>query len=469
MNTKQFLISIFLIIATLTLFVKCKKENDDIGADLISKKNRIDTKLSDTITVAAYTEKLEKVRTDNVIYALAGNYIDPIFGKTKASFATQLLMSNHQPNNDSITQSGITTDSLIIYLTYTNSGNRVYGDSQKDCKINISKINKFLDNSTNYYSDFDVSKLNATAEHSYTFNPDKVIKEAENLAKILWQKKVDSALAKKADTSKLTKIPPKAVLAIKMPDNIRKNVHTALINSIKNNATFVEEFKGLYFSSDGTENSSISVFNYISRDTKAVLYYHKKSEPKKVKEYPLLLNQYTTHFNIFSHEFATGNMLTNFNYNAKDTVIYIQGIGGLNARVKFPYVKNMLKEGKWAVNKAELVFTVPQNIETSEKKYPAPDELMLYRVDANNQIFNLDEFLYEDNKNNIKTYYGELYTKNQYVFDITLFMQRMLRGEYKNNELLLSVKNEAINPSRVVIGANNNSQKIKLRLVASKL
>ncbi len=467
MNTKQFLISIFLIIATITLFVKCKKENDDIGADLISKNDRIDAELSDTITVAAYTEKLEKIKTDNVMYALVGNYVDPIFGKTKAAFATQLLMSNYQPNNDSLTQSGITTDSLVIYLRYPNSGTRVYGNAQKDFKINIHKINKFLDNSSPYYSNYDASALNTTQSHSYTFNPDNIIEKAEDLAKILWQKKADSALAKKADTSKIAKIPPKAVIAIKMPDNIRQDVYEALVKSIKNNATFVEEFNGLYFSSDDLENGSISIFNYLSNDTKAVLYYHKNSEPEKVKTYSLLLNKYTTRFNIFSHEFATGNMLTNFNYNAKDTVIYVQGIGGLNARLKFPYINKMLKEGKWAVNKAELVFTVPQNIGNSGKKYPVPTELMLYRVDANNQIFNLDEFFYKGN--NTEMYYGESYTKNQYIFDITLFMQRMLRGEYKNNELLLSVKNEAVNPSRVVIGANNNTNKIKLRLVASKL
>ncbi len=468
MNKKKFLICSFLIITIALSFVKCKKENDDIGADLISDKDRINTSLTDTVTVAAYTQKLDKIQTNDVVYALVGNYIDPIFGETKASFATQMLMSNNQPDNDSIKEDGITADSLIIYFKYPVSGTKVYGDADKDCKINISKINTFLDNETKYYSNYDISALNATMIHSHTFNPKTVIREAENLATAIWQHKIDSTIAEKGDTSKIKKEAAKAVVAIKMPDNVSQDVYTALIQSIKNNATFVEEFNGLYFSFDDTENSSISVFDYISADTKAVLYYHKNSEPAKAKQYPMFFNQYTTRFSVFNHEFSSGNILADFNGNTQDSVIYLQGLAGLSARIKFPYIDEMLKEGKWVVNKAELVFTVPQSNNTFEQQYPAPDELMLYRIDANNQVFNLDEFFYK--KDDTERYYGELYTTDkQYVFDITLFMQRILRGEYKNNELLLSVRNSTINPSRVVIGANNNSKKIKLKLVASKL
>lgn len=258
------------------------------------------------------------------------------------------------------------------------------------------------------------------------------------------------------------------MLAIHMPDELRDEVYAAIVKSLKNNATFVEEFNGLYFStSDESKNTSISIFNYASDSTRAVLYYHKNTKPEETEIYTLPFNQYATHFNIFEHQFSDGNILADLSENANqlDTVVYLQGIGGLNTRIKFPHINEMVKQGRWAVTKAQIILSVPQDASIEEKQYPAPEELMLYRIDENGEETALNEFYSEDNS----SYLGELYTDNQYIFDITLFMQRMLKGDYANNELLLKVKHGAINPARVVVAANGNSRAIKLQIVASRI
>ncbi len=467
MNTNRILISTVLMLAISVLFFQCKKENEDIGVDLISKNDRINVVHTDTITVATYTDKIDKIQTDNVVRVLVGSYIDPIFGLTSASFATQMLMSNSSLHNDSVTASNITIDSLIVKFSFPPSGMQFYGNGNKECTMNISKINQFLESDKDYYSNYDVSKLNANLIHSYKFKPKQVIDNANLLAQQLWQDEVDSALAKGDDTSKIKKKEPQPFLTIKMPNKVRDEVYHALVRSVKNNATFVEEFKGLYLSiADESKNSAISVLDYGSINTGAFLYYHKNDKPKETKIYPLLFNQYTTHFNIFNHEFSKGNILADLSENSTklDTVVYLQGMGGLNTRIKFPYINKMLESGeRWAVTKAQLVFSVPQDANILEKQYPAPKELMLYRVDENGEWFELQEFYHK------KNYLGELYSDNQYVFDITLFMQRIFKGDYTNSDLILKVKHDAINPARVVLGANGSSRAVKLKLVASRL
>ncbi len=233
--------SIFtLLIILISSFVtQCKKQNDDIGAGLISKNHKTDAVFIDTITVSSSTHKIDKIKTDNVVYTLVGSYINPIFGHTKASFATQMLMSNETSDNDSLILSGVVADSLVIYLKYPVQGTQVYGNADKMCKVNISKINAFLDETDRYYSNHDVSKLNAEFEHSISFNPKQIIEDAKNLAEETWQNKIDSALKNKEDTSKIAKIQPNPFVAVKMPDKFKNEIYETLIHCIKDKETFV--------------------------------------------------------------------------------------------------------------------------------------------------------------------------------------------------------------------------------------
>lgn len=84
-----------LFVATLVLFASCDKDFNELGADLIGENN-FDFN-SATYTVTAYNQEVDVVQSDNLVVNPLGIYENPVFGKTSASFATQLSMDTYNP------------------------------------------------------------------------------------------------------------------------------------------------------------------------------------------------------------------------------------------------------------------------------------------------------------------------------------------------------------------------------------
>ena len=75
---------------------------------------------------------------------------------------------------------------------------------------------------------------------------------------------------------------------------------------------------------------------------------------------------------MFSHEFDAPGFLPDLdNPEAKqDSVVYMQGIGGLKVHIKIPELDQLKENGLWGVNRAELVLPVEDKLLTLIKRIP---------------------------------------------------------------------------------------------------
>lgn len=475
MYKKQYMFYASFLVLFSAFFFGCNQDKFDAGIDLVPDSLRLNSSAIDTFSVKGYTYDYtnDSVLTSGASKVLVGSYTDPVFGEVRASFVTQLLLSTSTTENSNVTKEDVVTDSLVLYFRYPTSGMTNYGDSLADLTIDIMKINKFLNFSDKFYHFDTPDDLMPEQIRSFTFNPTKIIDDAEFFVDSVYQAEIDSIVdateeGQVPDTANVEKSTPLALVSVKLPNTLMDEIYNQLDPSINGTTTFVEQFNGFYFRPNaGASNGGISIFNYIDSETKAVLYYRIDTVDYK---YNFGLNSSASRYNIFEHDYTTGDILADLNNpeSQEDTVMYIQGLGGLKTKIEFPYLNSIINQGLWAVNKAELIFPVESG--TIKDFFPAPNSLIVKGIHANGHDFFLDEYLFYDQSNGTTSYLGTSYNENEYKFNITVYMQKVFKGEHENNGLFLSIPDEATNPSRVVLkNGNLDSDKIKLKLTLTKL
>ena len=473
MYKKQLMFFASLLMLFSAFFFGCDQEKFDAGLELVPDSLRIDTK-GDTIPVEAYTYKVEKLQTNSASKVLVGEYTDPILGKISASFVTEMI-----PQDTSVSRlrtDSTLIDDLILYLRYPLSDLRFYGDPTKPIKINVMRINKYLSYQDTIYSNFEPTELDQAINPfaSKTFYPDSIIYYAEKEASQKYEDLLaDTVDGKIPDTANIERPDPVALLAIKLPNEWRDEIKNLVYNSIKDYATFAQQFNGLYITTDDSDPDtvpqSISIFDYTDTETKVSLNFHYDSDTTDMgRSYDFNLGAATTRFNLYEQTYLPG--IENHQSNEQSNVVYIHGIAGLKAKIVFPNLDEIIDEARYAVNRAELIFQV-QNEDTIS--YPVPDNLILKRIaDENEQDEEgyLTEYFQYDRSGVLIGYSGATHDEGEYKFDITLYMQKVFKGEYDNNGLFLSIPDEATNPSRVVLtSGNHTTNNIKLKLTLTKL
>jgi hypothetical protein len=475
MYKKQLMFFASLLMLFSAFFFGCDQEKFDAGIELVPDSLRINTGADDNYTVEAYTYKVEKLRTNNASKVLLGSYTDPILGKINASFVTELIPSS--TNVDPLKTDSTELDDLMLYLRYPLSGLRVYGDSTMPIRIKVMEIKKYLSYSDTIYSNFMESELMAVLIDTITFNPKQIITDADDAAEdkyweLIEEELADTANGKQPDTASIERPDPVHLLAIKLPENLRDRITDLVTSSINDFTTFAQQFNGLYLTIDDSDPNpnpnSISIFDYTDAETKVSLHYHYDSDTTDMgRSYDFSLGGATTRFNLFNSNYLPG--IENLT-NEQDTVIYLHGTAGLRAKIMFPDLDEKIKEGLYAVNRAELIFQVENG--TEEGIYPVPNNLILKRIADEDEEFDeypLEEYSILDQYGNISSYSGATYNNGEYKFDITSYMQKVFKEDYDNNGLFLSIPDESINPSRVVLTSGEHSNRIKLKLTLTKL
>ncbi len=433
MNKNIFLGTAVALILVSAFFFGCK-ENSQAGIGIVPKDVLIQFESSDTIDIEAYTNRVNSIVTSNTSSVLLGSYDDPIFGKVQAGFVIQI-----QPGSSSGFGTGAVADSIVLSLRYaSDSLVPIYGTQGQTMDFIAQEITTKLYKDTIYYSNQSPESLNLTDELvNTTFVPkdgrkDTVILDI-HLNKDFGQKIVDNYDfwhddEEPADTS------------------------------------FYDFFSGMYIkSNDIPFNGSISTFSIIDQYSKVVLYYHNSVEDSLSLNFSI--SQFSTRFNMFSHEHDAPDFLPDLdNPEAKqDTVVYLQGIGGLKVHIKIPELDEIKKSGLWGVNKAELVLPVHHTNETG--LYPVPLEVKIFGVsDEEERLFLDDYYNYSNN-----SYLGVDYTDNKYRFDITYRVQQILSGSIENNGFYIFPSSDYINPSRVVLTGPGHSNRMKLILTLQNL
>ena len=283
-----------LLLVTIVLFVSCDKEYNVIGDGLISQNHFM---LKDTtFSVVAYNQKITPVESDNLPINPLGIYNNPAFGKTTASFATQVILSSINP----IISTHAKIDSVYLNIPYftdplknvANSDgsttyvlDSIYGASKAKIKLSVYESGYYMRDSdpvggfqtaqkyfTDQNTDFNNLKIGnrlndlittATAKtlpgeqnDAFYFNPaEQVLKVTDSISKAVTTTRVAPGMRLKLNSSFfMNKI---INAAAKSTTTISGGVATTTTTSSANLATndvFKNYFRGLYFKVEQSES-----------------------------------------------------------------------------------------------------------------------------------------------------------------------------------------------------------------------
>ena len=408
----SYFISIFLI--------SCKKETD-LGLTTQPLGDKINTIFTDTLQIEAYTIKddsASSLGSKNENYGLLGNYIDPEFGKSSASFLAQVLPKTTSIKFDSLAE----IVSLKLYLDYTGN----YGDSTKLQFIKVFKLSKSINKDSAYYS---VNKAS-----SY-YNEDDVIG--------------------------IKVINPSQLYSDKLEIDLSPSLGTEILNldSITSNTQLLSILQGICITTDtSVVGGCIMYFNLYSGNSKMVLAY-KKTPTSTNDTCEFIINQNSARFNLFTHDFTNTHFYNQLNSTnpIQDSVYYIQPMAGVRGFIKMPTADKLSLKKNAAIIKATLIVPIEKNDLTSST-YPVPTKLMLFARQADNDYNNL-----ADSKL-VEVFDGNHYpSESVYKFNITIQMQNIIDGNIPNLGYFL-VSDNLGSSNRVVLNSAIHSNRLKLQI-----
>lgn len=434
------LIPMISLVLTILLLSACNKEPEEIGLDLQPESEELRVGFFDTTSIVTYSENQDSVRTSFTSHSIVGTYVDPIFGKTSASIYTQLGLSSSgvdfgaNPELDSITLQ-------MIYAGY-------YGDESTRQNLEIYEMDEALSTSldSTYYSNQELDIKDDKKYLDYTFDP------SPNDS--IW---VDST----------TSLSPR--LSVNLSNEFGNKFLNASEDELADSESFNDFFYGLYMTSTkaGGGNGALLYFDLINTESYVRLYYHNDEEDSLY--YDFEISSYTPRYINYRHKYTHG--ATHFRQQVlnKDTAMgqekfYLQGTGGISARIHFPYLEEWMLQEDIAINEAKLIFT-PQ---FTEGDPGLPEKLAMVAIDQNGDQYLLDDQLEGD------TYYGGVYddSNGQYFFRITRYVQSLVNRQETLNPygLQMVVSGGAIFGNRAVInGPENENNPIKLEVTYSKI
>ncbi|HWY36372.1 MAG TPA: DUF4270 family protein [Nitrosopumilaceae archaeon] len=446
------------------LFISCNKNDRPTGLGIQPENDLLTAIYCDTATVIGFTVKEDSIRTDELSflnYHVLGSVMDPVFGRSDASlYANFTTGTNHFTIGNSPK-----LDSIVLAIQYCD-GNKpgygpYYGNINSSLKYNIYKLTQDL-SSGNFYSS--QRRIPYDSINDITYSGRGII-QPPNL--YTTRNVMDEILNPQ--------------LRIRLKNELGQDLLDDT-SRIQNPEALKTYFKGLFITTRNSITPSPIYGNIVNLDGAAsqsniTIYYHNGSEDNiKAIDLPM-----ETYFNFFEHDYgvACDSLKIQLNHSKMaDTLksrrnLFLQGIAGTKAKISFPYLHHLADAGAIAINKAELIVKVDQEVcFNNPGMFPAPASLMLEGLNQNNGVEPLEE--------STDSYaFSGIYNSatGEYKFEIPATIQQIVSGKYPNYRFYLSVFQQRffpapvrqLNPSRIVIGAGNKSiYPIRLKLWYTK-
>lgn len=464
----------FLVILTVVFFASCDKDYNQIGTDIIGEDHYL-FDVDSTKSIVAYNQATGAVQTNNLPVNALGYYNHPVFGKTKASFVTQLELIAANPKF--INPDDVEIDSVYLYVPYFFDSSKTVRDSETgDSTYELDSIygnNKFkleVYESNYYLRDFDVStglqepqKYYSNQKAIFDVSVGELLNTSTNVAE-------NSQFGFSAEQIKLEYIDEDGETVVKerlapgMFLNLKKEFFKQKIvnapeGSLLNNNAFKNYFRGLYFKVDNAatspEQGSLAMLNF--KAGKIVMVYEDETSSTiatRVRK-QLTINLGGNSVNVFENENTTtpanANYIAALSNNTPDTPIgdeklYLKGQNGAMAVISLfdsdnngtPEQIDEIKANKWLINEANLTFYVERDVMLSSNNEPL--RIYLYNLETNQPIldYTTDTSLNSSNNKFGKTIYGGILEKEseddggrgiRYKIRLTNYLRSLLDSE----------------------------------------
>jgi len=451
LNSSLFKLPASLLIGFLLILAmfSCKKDPYEIGFDLLPPSDTLHVITTDTCTVEAFSVMQDSVRTDKTSSLILGSMIDPIFGKTTAGFYSQVKLSSEAVDFGE----NPVLDSLVLMLFY----NGYYGDTLTRQNVKVYEISEDLAYDSLYFSNQRLATYpTLLADQDFVPNiTDSVTVYNEKVAAHL-----------RINLSKQT-------------NYLGNKILEAPTDALASNSKFIKFIKGLYVTaSPVTSNGALLNFSIASGLSKMVVYFHNGNDPQDDSlHFDMMLDQNCARFIQVDHNGyldASQDLKRQIlNHDSAQGVnkLFLQGMGGVKIKLKFPFIKDLGKGKIIAINDAILQL---KNMET-DTVYSPPPTLTMIRQDSAGRI----GYLIDDNEGS--AYFGGTYdgTNRSYFFRLTQHMQNVLQDAYTNHfDLYIMVNTPVtsyVTPNRIMLNGTkplvpgDNSNRFQLKMTYTVL
>ena len=403
----------------------CKKDPYELGFDLLPPSDTLHVVTTDTCTVEAFSMEQDSVRTDKAATLIMGSMMDPIFGMTTAGFYAHTLLSSEGTDFGS----NPVLDSLVLMLAY----NGYYGDTLTQQNVKVYEISENF-----FYDSLHFSNQRLATYPTVLADQDFVPYPSDSVS--MYNVKY---------------APHLRINLGKQSNYLGEKILYAPKDALASNDAFIRFFKGLYVTASPVSNrGALLNFSISSGFSKMVVYFHNGDDPLDDSlHYDLPIGGTGARFIHVDHNGyldASADLkqqILNHDSALGGNKLFLQGLGGVKVKFKFPNIKALGNGKIIAVNDAVLQL---KNFET-DTIYAAPSTLTLIRQDSIGRI----GYLVDENEGS--AYFGGTYdaTNRSYFFRVTQHIQTVLQNGYSNHfDLYLMVNtpiSSAVNPNRIVL------------------
>lgn len=411
--------------------ISCDSEYNTVGTDVVDDNDHFGFIKNDASSVVAFNQKTGAVQTNNLPINPLGVFDNGIFGKTTASFVTQVELKTEDPLFRNVTAAKIKSVVLNIpyystFLETDSDGNNlyeldsVYGNISNKIKLSVYENGYYLRDldpnsgfleSQKFYSDQN-SMFNAVKGQK--LNDSSVPSQNEQFAFSPLERITQPV---DEDDDIVREIPG-------MRLNLNKDFfYNKLVatddNNLINNNTFKNHFRGLYFQVEQLSGSALAMLNFSNgtitmtyEDTKIKIVDGEEVEDG-VEEKTLVLNlkgntvsllEYTSTANSQTYENIVPNPVTG------DQKLYLKGGNGSVAMVdlfgggdsaELEALRAEAISNNWLINEANLVFNVDQ---TAMQNYIDPNRIYIYDAKNNTPVF---DYFFDPSTNARKPKYAK--------------------------------------------------------------
>lgn len=418
-------ILVFLLLLSAFIFQNCEKDPDKVGSEIIPESDKLNVAYSDTASLRAYSIRSDSVRTDETSRNLLGSYKDAVFGKTTASFFTQLRLSSVNPDFGP----NPVLDSLVLTLDYSG----YYGDTNTALQLHVYELSEQMYKDSVYYSNQSIPQ------------------EDIDYANMQFYPRPKTPTYPNSDT-----LAEPARLSINLSNyypDLGNKILTADSASLADNENFLEYLKGLYVTVDAVASGgSIIYFDLESALSNLSLYYH--NDTLDSLSYLLNINENCARFTHFDHnDYADADEQFKQQVLNQDTalgkeILYLQSMAGIRTKIFFPYIKNWFETEKILVNEA----TLKVYLQDGQQELFKPDKLTLYKfVESGGLTFLEDEY---EGAEYFGGYYDSL--NQNYSFRITRHIQHLMMGTEVDYGLALNIEAAYNNAYHLILNGTEN-------------
>ena len=372
--------------------VSCTDPNT-IGLEVQPTSDNIIISSASFEGITSNTESEDSLRTDETLNLILGEIDDQEFGLAKASFLTQVLLTE---NNTDLGANPI-VDSVV--LSYTYSG--YYGELLDFDDLIITELEDTIDKASTYYSNFIFNNTQDNLRQSYLLKTDEL----------------------------------NPLLHINLSVGFAQDLFNTLGNdAFVDNETFLTYFNGFFVSCNAEENTMLYL-NPDGTNSYLKIYYHNEESDSLSLDFAL--GGDVARINLFNSK-----PLSNLNQEVDKR--YIQSMAGYKMKIAVNNTDSIkaLLAGK-VINKVTMSFDVGAG---SQSEYAAHDKLFLVRVNEDGNNVFLTDYTIEG-----EAHFGGNLENEKYEFNITSYFYQLLNNSSYTNDLYLLPAGAAVNANRTIL------------------